>query len=103
MEVHGPVTTEPVSHSHFEAHLDEAFAVADLPIELVLIEVTAMPSSGAASADGRVPFSLLFRGPAEPVMPQRTYRLSRGGGEWDIFLVPIGPDAHGMRYEAVYA
>jgi len=51
----------------------------------------------------RSPFSLVFRGPAQPVLPQRTYPLENAAlGRLEIFLVPIGPDAAGMRYEAVF-
>ena len=49
-------------------------------------------------------FSLLFRGPVDPFLSQGTYRLDHAElGALDIFLVPIGPDAEGMRYEAVFA
>jgi hypothetical protein len=46
---------------------------------------------------------LLFRGPRTPVLPQRIYRLEHAVmGPLEIFLVPIGPDAEGMRYQAVF-
>jgi hypothetical protein len=39
-----------------------------------------------------------------PVLPQGIQRLSHAElGELDLFLVPIGPDAQGMRYEAAFA
>jgi hypothetical protein len=48
-------------------------------------------------------FSLLFRGPLEPVFPQCIYRLSHATlGGIELFLVPLGPDGQGMRYEAVF-
>lgn len=48
-------------------------------------------------------FSLFFRGPLSPFYPQRIYRLSHEElGEMEIFLVPVGPDSNGMRYEAVF-
>lgn len=51
----------------------------------------------------RSPFSLIFRGPMAPVFPQRIWPLSHETlGRLEIFLVPIGPDASGMRYEAVF-
>ncbi|WP_121255983.1 DUF6916 family protein [Nocardioides ferulae] len=49
-------------------------------------------------------FSLVFRGPAEPVLPQATYPLTHPEvGELQLFLVPIGKDADGVRYEAAFA
>jgi hypothetical protein len=40
----------------------------------------------------------------EPVLQQQIYRLECEGlvESLDLFLVPIGPDANGMRYEAVF-
>ena len=36
--------------------------------------------------------------------PQRIYRLRHDRlGAFEVFLVPIGPDAVGMRFEAVFA
>ena len=65
-----------------------------------LVEVTAV---GEAAPGGRVPFSLVFRGPPGTVLPQRIYRVDHAElGRLDIFLVPIGADAEGVRYEAVF-
>lgn len=48
-------------------------------------------------------FSLIFRGPLSPFYPQCIYRLSHEKlGEMELFLVPVGPDSSGMRYEAVF-
>jgi hypothetical protein len=47
-------------------------------------------------------FSLIFHGPREPARPQGIMRLSHAElGDDDLFLVPLGPDERGMRYEAV--
>jgi hypothetical protein len=71
-----------------------------------LIAVT--PASGGsadpARAGGRTPFSLVFRSPPGAPMPQRIYRLQHEElGDLELFLVPIGPDADGMCYEAVFS
>ncbi len=49
-------------------------------------------------------YSLVFRSPGERRhAPQGTYRLTHAElGTLEVFLVPIGPDAAGMRYEAVF-
>jgi hypothetical protein len=87
----------------FAPHLGETFRIraADSQwTELTLIEATAL---GAATADRRAPFSIVFRGPREPVLPQRTYQVEHTAiGEFELFLVPIGLDQAGMRYEAVF-
>jgi hypothetical protein len=51
----------------------------------------------------RAPFTLLFRGPKSPLLSQRIYALVHEAlGRLEIFLVPLGPDPEGMRYEAVF-
>jgi hypothetical protein len=36
-------------------------------------------------------------------LPQRIYRLEHAALDpLEIFIVPIGPDAEGMRYQAVF-
>ena len=67
--------------------------------ELVLAECTRLGDGGTA----RVPFSLVFRGPVDPVLPQRTYPLRHAElGAFELFLVPVGRDATGTSYEAVF-
>lgn len=95
---------EKLTHESFAAELGSEFR---LPIAgrgsllLTLAEATAL---GSARPGGpRSPFSLVFRGPPAPVLPQRTYRLEHDRlGALEIFIVPIGPDALGMRYEAIF-
>jgi hypothetical protein len=80
----------------------QAGAAQDLSLEL--FEVTDLTSRGGPdSARSRAAFSVLFRGPRETVLPQRIYRLEQDAGPtFEIFLVPIGPDREGMRYEAIF-
>ena len=53
--------------------------------------------------EGRVPFSIVLRGPMEPLLTQNIYKVEKQGMEpMDLFLVPIGPDKTGMQYEAVF-
>lgn len=85
----------------FREYLDTRFAGREPAIEWELIEVTDLGEPGAGGL--RAPFSLVFRGPREPLVPQGIRRLEHAGlGELDLFLVPIGPDEAGMRYEAVF-
>jgi hypothetical protein len=94
----------------FAPRLGETFRIradAQTLLDLVLVEATDL--SGPAGAGGaerrpRAPFSIVFRGPPAPLLPQRIYGLEHDRlGAFDLFLVPIGPDAQGMRYEAVFA
>ncbi|MEZ5333124.1 MAG: DEAD/DEAH box helicase [Thermoanaerobaculia bacterium] len=72
---------------------------------LALELVEARGLSGA-SRGGRQPFSLLYRGPTEPVLPQGIYRMDHPEvGALELFLVPLGPDGEardGLLYEAVF-
>ena len=75
-------------------------------LELRLVEaVSLVPQSLRAKAGGgREPFSLRFRGPAEPVFGQQILPLVHPRlGRLDIFVVPTGRDAAGTSYEAVFA
>jgi|SRR5579862_500215 len=87
----------------FAAHAGSRYllrvAGASEAIPLELVEVTA----GRHGRRGGRPFSVVFRGPRSPSLPQAQYRLEHAAmGELDIFLVPIALDAEGLRYEAVF-
>ena len=61
-------------------------------------------SNAGAVGAARSPFSIVFRGPREPVLPQRIYTFRHEKlGSFELFIVPIGPDDEGMRYEAVFS
>lgn len=69
-------------------------------VELKLVEVNEaeQPDSGA-----RAPFSLVFLEPSGDVLPQQIYVFDHDRlGQFEIFIVPIGRDAEGVRYEAVF-
>jgi hypothetical protein len=73
------------------------------PLGVELIEVTDLKSRGGDS-DHRAPFSIVFRGPTDNLLPQKIYRIEHEKmGTLDIFLVPIMPDKLGLRYEAIFA
>ena len=81
--------------------LHSNFAVSDAEATDITLELTQV--NDAVSSPRLQNFSLVFRGPMSPLLPQRIYRLSHSKlGPLDIFLVPIGPDQAGMQYEAVF-
>jgi hypothetical protein len=74
----------------------------ELEVELVEVKSLGAPRPGDPGA--REPFSLIFRGPVDRALPQRTYRMEHATlGAMDIFIVPVGPDEVGMRYQAIFA
>lgn len=93
-----------LSLERFAAWQGDRFLVhftADEQLATELIEARHLP--GAAFA-GRQPFSLLFKGPSSPVLPQCIYKMVREGDSCplDVFLVPVTVDASGACYEAVF-
>lgn len=99
---------EWLTHEHFAPLVGEdvAVSVGDDVLTMRLAEATAGTQPGGLGPDGqeRVQFSLVFRGPADPVLRQGTYAVTHDAlGEQELFLVPLGRDADGVRYEAAFA
>ena len=96
------------SIENFQEALNDRFvleAAAGERLELQLVSVQNL-SAAYVHTDGlrRVPFSAQFRGPRTPWARQHIYKLQNPRmGELEIFLVPLGPDRHGMVYEAVFS
>ncbi len=94
--------------SHFAPRVGEQFRICSETghppiVDTELIEVTAV---GERTDPGsREPFSLVFRGRLDVVLPQRIYRVDHAElGTLEIFLVPLGPGSERpMRYEAVFS
>ncbi len=101
---------DQLKSSDFTPFLNQTFRIrleGTGPIDLELVEITEAASGQSAAAPGtggRVPFSLQFLGPVSPqYLIQHTYRLEHEQmGALDIFLVPLGPEAGRMRYEAIF-
>jgi hypothetical protein len=98
-----------MSFEQFSGRVGQTFQVSTdggPSISAELVEATEGTEGGGAGPDGqsRQQFALVFRGPREPVLTQATYAVEHDElGRLEIFLVPIGPDGSGMRYEAVFA
>lgn len=86
----------------FLKHLNTKFEVLGPDanqLELELIRIT-QPS---VVAPGTECFSLLFRGPLQPQLPQRMYPVRHAElGDFDLFLVPVALEKEGLLYEAVF-
>ncbi|HEX7119524.1 MAG TPA: hypothetical protein VF212_12090 [Longimicrobiales bacterium] len=95
---------ESFTHELFSGRKGEVFRIrlgAGHAIETRLIEVRERARHARTD---RTPFTLLFRGPADAVLPQRIYPMEHDElGAFELFLVTVGPDAEGMRYEAVFS
>jgi hypothetical protein len=96
---------EKMNAEAFSQHLKTTFRVPFAeaePLELELDEVAIYPSN--PGDQGRMErFSLFFYGPRDLLLQQDTYRLEHDAmGGMDIFLVPIGRNDRGVRYQAVF-
>ena len=86
----------------FTPAVGESFAVVAQCADGLAIELLEARGMGKSFKD-REAFSLLFRGPIDPMLPQATYRLANDRvGEVDIFLVPVAQTAGGTDYEAIF-
>ncbi len=84
-------TFRPLLEDRFELVVDE-----ETRFDVELTEVTESETPGA---ERRSQFSLVFSGPADPILPQRIYGLEHPKlGSFYLFLVPIAAG----RYEAVF-
>jgi hypothetical protein len=99
---------ETFTHATFAPLLGQTFhcrvsPAAGVDMHLIAAHLLTPDTTSQEQAQRRLPFSLLFRGPRGIVLPQRIYTLSHTTlGTFGLFLVPIGPDAEGMRYEAIF-
>ena len=92
---------EELTRDAFAENLNTTLTVnlgQDGAIRMDLVEVSKLREAGRQRM-----YSLLFRGPLEQPLQQGIYRFKHARlGEFDLFLVPVGKEADGMRYEAVF-
>ena len=99
------IDLKDLTHEQFEPCLHDPFRVDDeqhaVELELIAVEPRQQFDPEFETRRG---FSLIFRGPKEPVLEQQMHPLNHARlGELPVFLVPIGPDVKGIRYEAVFS
>ena len=91
---------DQITRENFTAQVNTNFRVGagtEPAIELELVSVRDLGSSA-----GHDQFSLEFRGPQQPLLPQSIYPLQHERlGAFDLFLVPIAREPEGLRYEAI--
>jgi hypothetical protein len=89
----------------FAANVNTKFRVraeSPKPVELELTEVKVY-NARENEQHGLERFSLFLHGPADLYVPQQTYTFEHPSmGEMELFIVPIGRDETGFRYEVVF-
>lgn len=74
-------------------------------VELELIEATPPRRFSSGGDTGAVfeSFSLVFVGPADRLLEQRSYPFESDlAGRFELFIVPVGRDPQGIKYEAAF-
>ena len=101
---------EQLTVGDFGGHLNAPFPILletgeRLDLELIEARSLGEPGGSPRREPGRPPFSLIFRGPIDRLLPQRVYTVEHPTrGSLGIFLVPLGPegDPKGLHYQAVF-
>ncbi len=100
---------EELELSRFEGLVGQSFELVleeTDPITLQLTEagpVGELSAKQAAELGKRLPFSLVFRGPAELLLPQAIRVLRHAElGELSVFLVQLNQSDEGSLFEAVF-
>jgi len=94
-----------LTEKEFSKHVNTKFRAqldAETTVDLELDEVKGYPGH-PGDQQGMERFSIYFKGPATPHLPQKLYTLQHDQmGEFEIFLVPLSRNDQGSRYEAVF-
>lgn len=93
--------SELLSLKNFAEQLNTKFDVYLTPesaVQSELIEVTELKKS-----DRQESFSLLFLVPNDNPVRQGVYRMEHPAfSSFELFLVPVGQDRTGIKYEAIF-
>lgn len=101
-----PLPLESLTLETFTPHIGSLFTVALANGETLSLQLDHAHPLGNGVPGERAPFSLQFHHPPLPqnaYLPQHIYHLEHPLLDaLDLFLVPLGPDTQGMRYEAIF-
>lgn len=91
---------DQITIEDFTAQVNTSFRVEADSAPTVELELLSVKDLGSTA--GHDQFSLEFRGPQQPLLPQSIYPLQHEQlGAFDLFLVPIAREQEGLRYEAI--
>ena len=99
---------DKVTKASFSEHLGTTFRIrhdGGDPLEVTLVDVSGLGEGGGSrpDSDRREPFSMVFRGPKAPCLPQKIYKMEHDAlGSFGVFIVPVGCDAKGTQYEVIF-
>lgn len=100
-DVEGSKMSDTLQHENFAAQLNTTFHVVPQSGPTVSLKLVEVSEKKVAQIQER--FSLLFQGPVQPMLPQQTYTFRHGVmGEFVMFIVPVGQNEQGVKYEAIF-
>ena len=95
------IVSEQLSRDSFAAQLNSIFRVHVAQGEVCEIALIEMRDGQASARQEQ--FSLTFRGPRETFLGQGTFLVEHlVMGSFDLFMTPVGQEADGFLYEAVF-
>jgi hypothetical protein len=94
---------EPLTHEHFSPYVGQRFGFEGHYLTLLLQSVDPQPLFAAPDAL-RMPFTLVFEGPADDILPPGQYRATVPDGPvCDLHITPIHTSARDRQdYQAVF-
>ncbi|HYP00247.1 MAG TPA: hypothetical protein VER76_08655 [Pyrinomonadaceae bacterium] len=94
--------SEHLTFQSFSEQLNTKFRLSPEPEKVLEVELVEVQAHGDVAGQTER-FSVLFRGPLDYFLPQRTYGMEHEHlGSMEIFIVPIRKDDAGFYYEAVF-
>jgi hypothetical protein len=89
-----------IGNDDFSGRVGKAFGVqvAGHQLSLTLVAFQELPATTRVGGS----FRLEFAGPMNPQLGQGVFPFCIGTDQYNIFIVPVGPKADGMLYEAVF-
>jgi len=74
-----------------------------LEVELAAVSSQRLAPTGRPGGLTFEQFNLVFVGPVDRLLPQHIYLIEAASiGRFELFLVPVGREADGIRYEATF-
>jgi hypothetical protein len=87
----------------FEPHVGTVFLVPLDDGTAYPLTLTSATRRENMSQISRPPFDLRFSGPGPGYLQQQTYVMQHEAmGSFSMFIVPIGQEADGFRYQAIF-
>ena len=94
---------EPLTHEHFSPYVGTRFGFEGHHLTLLLRSADTQPLFAAPDAP-RVPFVLVFEGPAGDILPQGFYRTAaHDGSVFEMYVAPMHtPGRDRQDYQAIF-